>query len=118
MMAAPKPLTEPCSECEDGTIWRSKYGGNDPDVWAVKCGVCDGTGELTLDCDQCSTYRRTVEATEMVDGLPYCAACAAIARDEFAEEELFLAADASHPPMLNLEARFDEYRREHEGNGQ
>ena len=90
-MSAPKPLTEPYSECEDGTIWRSKHGGNDPDVWAVKCGVCDGFGELALVCDQCSTFRRPVFATEMVDGLPYCAACAVIARDEFAESlERFL----------------------------
>jgi len=34
----------PCPHCEDGTQWRSRYGGNDPDVWAVTCEECSGTG--------------------------------------------------------------------------
>ena len=38
-----------CPHCEDGTIWKSKHGGNDPDVWAVKCEACDGTGVITVD---------------------------------------------------------------------
>jgi excinuclease UvrABC ATPase subunit len=41
--------TQECPLCEDGKVWASKYGGNDPDVWAVKCEACDGTGVVEID---------------------------------------------------------------------
>ena len=37
-----------CEHCGgEGRIFKSKYGGNDPDVWdAGKCEVCDGSGNI------------------------------------------------------------------------
>lgn len=34
----------PCETCcGEGRIWKSRYGGNDPDVWdAGPCPECDG----------------------------------------------------------------------------
>jgi len=36
----------PCQKCSgEGTIYSSRYGGNDPDVYPVgKCEACDGSG--------------------------------------------------------------------------
>ena len=31
-----------CPHCEDGLVWKSKYGGNDPDVWSEPCPDCNG----------------------------------------------------------------------------
>lgn len=35
-----------CQKCAgEGTIYTSRYGGNDPDVYPVgKCEACDGSG--------------------------------------------------------------------------
>ena len=44
------PLILPCPHCEDGTRWVSRYGGNDPDVWATQCPECDGAGQDTIQC--------------------------------------------------------------------
>ena len=40
-----------CERCGgEGRIWKSKYGGNDPDVWdAGECPVCEGTGSITVN---------------------------------------------------------------------
>ncbi len=40
-----------CLQCSgEGRIFKSKYGGNDPDVWdAGKCEACDGSGNATCD---------------------------------------------------------------------
>ncbi len=38
-----------CPDCEEGKVWASRWGGNDPDVWAVPCKRCDGTGVLDVD---------------------------------------------------------------------
>lgn len=39
-----------CPMCNgEGKIWKSRYGGNDPDVWSVECQHCDGTGTYELD---------------------------------------------------------------------
>lgn len=119
-MPAPRPLTVECPECGgEGRIYRSKYGGNDPDVWdAGPCEDCDGTGEQPIGCEGCWGRRHPLDATEVFNGLSYCADCAEIVRDEFAAEEVFIAADARHPPMLCLNERLDEYRRGQEGGGQ
>ena len=42
-----------CPHCEDGTKWVSRYGGNDPDVWAVECDDCDGGGNVRCDEPGC-----------------------------------------------------------------
>ncbi len=37
----------PCIKCQgEGRIFKSKYGGNDPDVWdAGQCEACEGSGD-------------------------------------------------------------------------
>ena len=43
-----------CPHCEDGTIWYSRYGGNDPDVWrGGECSTCDGAGNRLCDEPGC-----------------------------------------------------------------
>lgn len=68
-----------CPECGgEGRRWRSKYGGNDPDVWdAGPCEHCDGAGYIPVLCDDCRT-----PAVERIDGHPYCTTHA----DEIREE--------------------------------
>lgn len=46
-----------CQKCGgEGQLYTSRYGGNDPDVWATgKCPVCDGSGYQVCEargCDQ------------------------------------------------------------------
>ena len=45
-----------CLKCGgEGRIYKSKYGGNDPDVWdAGKCEECDGTGVARCQSRFCS----------------------------------------------------------------
>jgi len=76
-------LTAECPHCEDGTVWRSRHGGNDPDVWAVRCEECDGTGEVVVSCECCREA-----ASERFDGLMLCAAHAAEARAEAMDAQL------------------------------
>lgn len=47
----------PCHKCQgEGRIFKSKYGGNDPDVWdAGECPECEGGGDAACEkrgCDQ------------------------------------------------------------------
>jgi hypothetical protein len=52
-------ITE-CPDCEDGTRWTSRYGGNDPDVWRTgPCETCDGTGQVEVCCALCGEYGAT-----------------------------------------------------------
>lgn len=41
-----------CSKCGgEGSLYGSRYGGNDPDVWRTgKCDACDGSGD-----EECSS---------------------------------------------------------------
>jgi hypothetical protein len=41
--------TVDCEYCEEGTIWKSRYGGNDPNVWPVRCEECNGTGKIEIE---------------------------------------------------------------------
>lgn len=63
----------PCPHCcGEGVIWRSKWGGNDPDVTARPCpGECDD-GTIIAMCDgwKCSAL-----ATEFRDGQWWCETC-------------------------------------------
>ena len=45
----------PCVTCGgSGRIMKSKYGGNDPDVWdAGPCEACDGSGNHICDKRGC-----------------------------------------------------------------
>ena len=47
-----------CEACEDGTVWASRYGGNDPDVWATECADCCGRGTVTAYCENCDRDAR------------------------------------------------------------
>lgn len=54
-------LMEECPDCEGGRQWFSRWGGNDPDVWAVKCKRCDGHGAVVADesdCVHCDGFGR------------------------------------------------------------
>jgi hypothetical protein len=76
-------LTIDCPHCEDGVGFKSRHGGNDPDVWAVRCEECDGTGEVVVSCECCREA-----ASERFDGLMLCAAHAAEQRAEAADAQL------------------------------
>lgn len=47
----------PCLKCGgEGRVFKSKYGGNDPDVWdAGKCEVCDGSGNAICETRGCGS---------------------------------------------------------------
>jgi len=74
----------PCAECGgEGRIWKSKYGGNDPDVWdGGQCEACDGSGNQT--CERCGTH--PANTTWKVHGKRYlvCRLC----HDEWLADEL------------------------------
>lgn len=44
-----------CTKCSgEGTIYASKHGGNDPDVWRVgACDECDGSGNAICEARGC-----------------------------------------------------------------
>jgi hypothetical protein len=44
-----------CLKCSgEGRIYKSKYGGNDPDVWdAGKCEACEGSGNEVCHARGC-----------------------------------------------------------------
>lgn len=45
----------PCSKCGgEGKLYASRYGGNDPDVWATgTCPVCEGSGTQVCEARGC-----------------------------------------------------------------
>lgn len=49
-------LMLPCGACGgEGRIFKSKYGGNDPDVWdAGECEACEGSGSQTCEARSCN----------------------------------------------------------------
>lgn len=63
----------PCNKCQgEGRIFKSKYGGNDPDVWdAGKCAACNGSGEQA--CEACGCTGITVGFND--DGEALCGHC-------------------------------------------
>lgn len=44
-----------CTRCGgEGKLYTSRYGGNDPDVWATgECPACEGTGTEPEECSDC-----------------------------------------------------------------
>jgi hypothetical protein len=63
----------PCIKCQgEGRIFKSKYGGNDPDVWdAGKCEACEGSGNQTCDARGCEEIAEDLND----DGESLCAGC-------------------------------------------
>ncbi len=47
-----------CSKCSgEGTLYDSRYGGNDPDVYPVgECEACDGSGSQKCESRGCDDY--------------------------------------------------------------
>jgi hypothetical protein len=45
----------PCSSCAgEGRKYKSRYGGNDPDVWDVgQCEACEGSGHEICASRRC-----------------------------------------------------------------
>ncbi|MBB4347991.1 hypothetical protein [Aliirhizobium cellulosilyticum] len=45
-----------CSTCNgEGAIFKSRYGGNDPDVWRDReCEACNGSGNQVCEARSCS----------------------------------------------------------------
>ncbi len=74
----PKPLTIVCTACGgEGSLYTSRYGGNDPDVWRTgPCDRCEETGYEILRCNHCGD----ADAVEWVQSDELCAACAATAK--------------------------------------
>jgi hypothetical protein len=61
----PLPVTRQlCVRCGgEGTLYTSRYGGNDPDVWPTgECPVCDGTGYELVETEE-------VEEEEIMEGV-------------------------------------------------
>lgn len=63
----------PCSKCSgEGRIFKSRYGGNDPDVWdAGECNACGGSGSET--CEQRGCMEPAAGFNE--DGKAMCEDC-------------------------------------------
>ena len=82
--AEPRSLFLVCEHCEDGTRWRSRYGGLDPDVWPTRCDACDGEGTLVRYCEGWLCHRPATMLVAFPDGAsePYCDACAVEMRAE------------------------------------
>lgn len=74
----------PCSKCQgEGRIFKSKYGGNDPDVWdAGPCGVCEGSGNQMCEARGCT--EKAVAFND--DGEALCEDCLAEWVSEYSEE--------------------------------
>jgi DnaJ-class molecular chaperone len=51
--AAPKTVRVLCEACGgEGRIYKSKWGGNDPDVWdAGQCPACEGTAYVEVEAE-------------------------------------------------------------------
>lgn len=46
-----------CPSCGgEGHVYKSRYGGNDPDVWEVTCESCDGSGGQECERRDCHAY--------------------------------------------------------------
>jgi DnaJ-class molecular chaperone len=46
----------PCNKCAgEGAIYKSRHGGNDPDVWRDRtCEACKGSGSQACEARGCS----------------------------------------------------------------
>lgn len=65
----------PCLKCGgEGRVFKSKYGGNDPDVWdAGQCEECEGSGSAVCEARGCK--EQAVAFNE--DGEALCEDCLA-----------------------------------------
>lgn len=77
-------MTLPCVKCGgEGRIFKSKYGGNDPDVWdAGQCEACEGSGHQACDARSCK--EKAVAFND--DGEALCEDCLAEWVCEFSDD--------------------------------
>jgi hypothetical protein len=72
-----------CDECDgEGRLWKSRYGGNDPDVsYAGRCEKCH-EGTIEVFCEGIGCREPATEMVTFEDGKvePYCQQCAMQAR--------------------------------------
>jgi DnaJ-class molecular chaperone len=75
----------PCQTCGgEGRIFKSRYGGNDPDVWdAGQCETCAGSGNQT--CEECAAHPAVAVWSSKTSRLSWfvCEAC----HNEWLEDE-------------------------------
>lgn len=47
-----------CTKCGgEGSVYGSRYGGNDPDVWRIgPCEICNGSGNQTCEARGCDEH--------------------------------------------------------------
>lgn len=47
-----------CTKCQgEGSLYTSRYGGNDPDVWRTgECPECKGSGNAICEARGCQEY--------------------------------------------------------------
>lgn len=62
-----------CAKCSgEGTIYTSRYGGNDPDVWPTgECPACKGSGQTACESHGCDSDAIGFDE----DGRALCADC-------------------------------------------
>ena len=84
------PLVCECVECDgEGRVYKSRYGGNDPDCWAIRCDTCAGDGEIVRLCEAQRCDRHATELVTFADCTePYCEQCAPRMRIEAVTERL------------------------------
>ena len=84
------PLTCECPQCDgEGRVYKSRYGGNDPDTWTIRCDTCAGDGEIVRLCEAQRCDRHATELVTFADCTePYCEHCAPEMRIEAVTERL------------------------------
>lgn len=74
-----------CKDCHgEGKVYRSRYGGNDPDVTVIRCDTCAGDGEYVVFCEGLVCTAPAEELVTFPCGSiePYCHRCAVTARED------------------------------------
>jgi hypothetical protein len=74
-----------CPACDgEKRVLTSRWGGNDPDQWYIRCETCDGTGEKTQFCEglMCKEIATELVTSPCGSVEPYCARCAVTARED------------------------------------
>ena len=66
-------MSIPCSRCSgEGSLYASRYGGNDPDVWRTgECDACNGSGNQV--CEQRGCHEPAIAFND--DGEALCEDC-------------------------------------------
>ena len=74
-----------CQSCGgECRVLTSRWGGNDPDQWYIKCEQCDSTGEREVRCEglYCTAPAEELVTFPCGSVEPYCVRCAKTARED------------------------------------